>query len=100
MDDELHPIQREMLRIEATFERQPADGLPVDECIAEMIAFSGDVNHELDPMIEAETRRALTHALEHYGSYGVLTPLAMLQVGFLQGVTFATAARNLSDAGR
>lgn len=95
---DLHPIQDEMLRIEAEFEHKaPPPGPPIDVCIAEMIDFEGDVDTELDPILGEEARRAVRLAHGHYAEWVNVTPLAVATIGFLQGVTFARAARNLTD---
>lgn len=101
MNDELHPIQREMLRIETEFEQDaPAPGPPIDACIAKMIGFEGDVDAELDPMLMAEARRAVVLLHGHYSEWMPAThPLALASVAFMQGVTFCRAAFNLREVG-
>lgn len=90
-------IQREMLRLEADFEKQPpAPGPPIDRCIAQLVGFEGDIDLELDPLLLAECRRAVRLANGHYREWVDPTPLSIAAIGFLQGVTFAAAVRNLS----
>jgi hypothetical protein len=95
---DLHPVQREMLAIEADFERQQApQGPPIDECIAQLTGFDGDVDEELDPILAAETRRAAVLYRNYYANYSLPTPQAIAAIGFLQGVMFAAAVRNLKE---
>lgn len=96
MSDDLHPIQEEMLRIEAGFERDaPPPGPPVDACIAKMIEFAGDVDAELDPILRAEARRVVRLARGHYAEWTNMDPLNVAALGILQGITLARAAANL-----
>jgi hypothetical protein len=91
-----HPIQREMLRLEAAFEEQgPPPGPPIDKCIAQLVDFDEDVDAVLDPILREEAKRAVRLANGHYREWVDVTPLTVAAIGFLQGVTFARAARNV-----
>ena len=82
--------------MEAAFEKDaPPPGPPIDLCIAKMIGFTGDVDAELDPLLGAEMKRAVRLANGHYSEWTDVTPLTVASIGFLQGVTFATAAREV-----
>ena len=94
---ELHPIQREMLLLEAGFEGHPPPGKPIDECIAELVGFEGDVDEELDPLLKAEVDRCLRLMRGYYSEFMPATPFTVATIGFLQGVTFAAAARLLKE---
>lgn len=96
--DTLHPIQEEMLRLEASFEdMSPPPGPPIDKTIAYMIDFDGDIDAELDPLLTAEAKRAVRLAQSHYAEWVNVTPLAVATIGFLQGITFARAARTVKE---
>jgi hypothetical protein len=98
MTDELHPIQREMLRLEAAIEHKaPPPGPPIDACIAELVDFNGDLDGELDPLLFAEAKRAVRLANGHYREWADVTPLTVAAIGFMQGVTFARAVRNVKE---
>jgi hypothetical protein len=92
----LHPIQQEMLRIEAVFEKEgPPPGPPLDQCIALMIEFDGDYREVLGPILDAEVKRAMRLMRGHYSEFAQMTERNRVAIGFLQGVTFARAAENL-----
>lgn len=92
----MHPIQEEMLRLEHAVGENPKDEVPVDEVIAGLIDFKGDIDKELDPILLAETKRAVRLASDHYANYSNMTPLTVASIAFLQGVTFARAAMNIN----
>lgn len=91
----LHPVQEEMLRIEAAFEL-PGNppGPALDECIRQLIGFDGEIS-ELDLILDAEVKRAVRLVNGHYREFVNVTAKSVAAIGFLQGVTFAAAARNL-----
>lgn len=91
-----HPIQEEMKRIETAFEVDgPGPNLPIDECIASMVHFDGD-GEEFDEMLETEVNRAVRLIKRGYYRETLdFTPPNVALIGFLQGVTFATAVRNI-----
>ena len=95
--DGLHPVQDEMRRLETAFDEQGHP--PLDACIAQLTGFEGDVDGDLDPVLQAETARAVALAKRFYAPALGAEPSAghFAAVGFLQGVTFAAAVRSLKD---
>ena len=94
----MHPIQKEMRRLEYAVGKDPKPEVPIDEVIASLIDFKGDLDKEFDPILGAECKRAVHLAKSHYMAYATDSPERVLvAVGFLQGVTFARAARNVNE---
>ena len=98
MSEDLHPVQVEMLRLEERFDL--LGNPPIDECMKLLSGFEGDVNTELDPLLQAEAQRAVTLAKSYYGrAVGqALRPTEIAAIGFMQGIMFAAAVRGLRDA--
>ena len=94
---DLHPVQEEMLRLEAEFDDQGHP--PIDECIKQLSRFEGDTDTELDPILQQESARAVALARNYYGrAVGyALRPAEIAAIGFMQGVTFAAAVRELRE---
>lgn len=93
-------IHAEMLRLENDFhaEGRPNE-VPIDEVIAELGGVADLSMEEFDRFLGDEVQRALDLALTHYAN-AARTPhmeYMLTAVGFLQGVTFARAVRNLTD---
>ena len=84
--------------METAFEQDaPPPGPPIDQCIGKMIDFDGDIDAELDPLLNAEVERAVRLANGHYSEWTTVSPRTVAAIGFLQGVTFARAARNVQE---
>lgn len=99
-DEQLHPIQREMRRLEDAIRHDPKNEVPIDEVIARFAGIdAADVDDGFDKMLLAECNRAV-ELMEHYGPIWegrVTRAFAYATVGFLQGVTFAAAVRNVRE---
>lgn len=92
----LHAVQRQMIHMEAEFDAQ--DHPPIDEVIRQLSQFEDNID-ELDDILQKETHRAVVLAHRHYGPItgGAPGPGEIAAIGFLQGVTFAAAVRELKE---